>query len=428
MVKKIKKGFNSQALIEQFEQRGYSPQEVTARVEEIIGEVARRGDEAVCEFTRKFDRVELQPGEIRISTNDIEIASRFIEPDLYASMELATERIRRFHEAQKQKSWRLEEPGGVLGQQIRPIEKVGVYAPGGTAVLFSTALMNIIPAQVAQCGRIAITSPPQADLGGALSPQILAVLHLVGVQEVYRIGGAQAIAALALGTESIPKVDMICGPGNIYVTEAKRQLQGKVRIDSLAGPTEVVIIADEKARADFIAADLLAQLEHDTAAAAMLLSPDEQLLSEVDAELERQAKSLRRTSILAHSMPQNCYLVHTEDLDQAFDLANQIAPEHLELMIRDAKSHLQQVNHAGAVFIGDYAPEAVGDYVAGPNHVLPTGRTARFSSGLSVDDFIKKTSLVYFDRKGFSLLAEAAMLLAEAEGLDAHANSVRIRL
>ena len=428
MVKKIRPGFDPAQLLRQFENRGFSLTEVTERVAEILDAVARRGDEAVCEFTRKFDRTELKPSELKVPASEIEIADRVLSPDLVAAIELAVERIRHFHEMQRQKSWYAVEAGGMLGQQIQPIERVGVYAPGGTAVLFSTAIMNIIPAQVAGCDRIAVTSPPQPSLEGALSPTILAVCHVLGQKELYRVGGAQAIAALALGTETIEKMDMLCGPGNIYVTEAKRQLQGKVRIDSLAGPTEVVIIADEKARADYIAADLLAQLEHDTAAASMLLTPSEKLIEAVDEELQRQRPLLKRSEILSKSIEHNCYLVQTRNLDEAFELSNQLAPEHLELLVENASSLARLARNAGAIFLGDFAPEAVGDYVAGPNHVLPTGRTARFSSGLSVDDFIKKSNLVYFDRKGFQLLAEAAMVLAEAEGLDGHANSIRVRL
>lgn len=428
MVKVFKSGFDGEEVLRQFQQRGYSPAEVSEQVAKIIAAVAERGDEAVCEFTRAFDHVELRPDQLAVDPKDIEIAERLVDPDLLASVELAAERVRRFHEAEKRKSWWLKEPGGSLGQQIRPIQTVGVYAPGGKAVLLSTALMNIIPAQVAGCERIVVSSPPQADLQGRLSPAILAVLHTLGEHEAYRMGGAQAIAALALGTQHVPKVDMICGPGNVYVTEAKRQLQGKVRIEGLAGPSEVLIIADETARADFIAADLLAQLEHDETAAAMLLTTDGKLLAEVSSELERQKASLLRNAILDQSLKNNCYLVRVETLEEAFELANAVAPEHLELMLPDARSHVAEVHHAGAIFLGAYSPEAIGDYVAGPNHVLPTGGTARFASGLSVDDFIKKSSLTCFDRNGFEALAEAAILLAQAEGLDAHANSIRIRL
>jgi len=428
MVKTFEVGFDPEEVLRQFQQRGYSPADVTERVSEIIAAVAERGDGAVCEFARALDQVEMRPEDLPVDGNDIEIAERVLDPELLASIDLAAERIRRFHEAQRQKSWRLEEPGGILGQQVRPIERVGVYAPGGKAVLLSTALMNIIPAQVAGCSRIVIASPPQAGLKGNLSPALLAVLHILGEPEAYRVGGAQAIAALALGTETVPKVDMICGPGNVYVTEAKRQLQGKVRIDGLAGPSEVLIVADETARADFIAADLLAQLEHDETAAAMLLTPNETLLGNVAAEIERQRRNLLRSAILDQSVENNCYLVQTAGLEEAFELANQVAPEHLEILLRDPRSYVSRVLNAGAIFLGPYAPEAIGDYVAGPNHVLPTGGTARFSSGLSVDDFIKKSSLLYFDRNGFDALAEAAMLLAQAEGLDAHANSIRIRL
>lgn len=428
MVKRILKGFDSDELIGQFNERGYSPAEVTDRVGRIIETVASRGDEALVELTKQFDQVDLRPAELSVSRDEIEVADRILDPDLVSSMEVAVERIRFFHEAQRQKSWRMEEPGGVLGQQIRPIQNVGVYAPGGTAVLFSTLLMNVIPAQVAGCPRIAIASPPQSRQGGALNPTTLTACHLLRQHEVYRVGGAQAIAALALGTETIPRVDMICGPGNIYVTEAKRQLQGKVRIDSLAGPTEVVIIADEKARADFIAADLLAQLEHDASAAAMLLTPVEKLLGEVEAEIERQRRSLKRHSILTQSIDLNCYLVQTRSIEDALAFSDRIAPEHLELMLADPMEYVRFVQNAGAIFLGPYTPEAMGDYIAGPNHVLPTGQTARFSSGLSVDDFIKKSNVVYFDRAGFAALAEAAMLLAQAEELDGHANSVRIRL
>jgi histidinol dehydrogenase len=374
MVKRILKGFDPDRLIEQFNERGYSPAEVTDRVGKLIEAIAVRGDEALCEFTRQFDRVDLRPAELSVSPDEIQVADRILDPDLVSSMEVAAERIRAFHEAQRQKSWQLEEPGGVLGQQIRPIRNVGVYAPGGTAVLFSTLLMNVIPAQVAGCPRIAIASPPQSRQGGALNPTTLTACHLLRQQEVYRIGGAQAIAALALGTETIPRVDMICGPGNIYVTEAKRQLQGKVRIDSLAGPTEVVIIADEKARADFIAADLLAQLEHDASAAAMLLTPAEILLGDVEAEIERQKKNLQRQSFLAQSIDRNCYLVQTRSIEDALAFSDRIAPEHLELMIADPMNYVRFVQNAGAIFLGPYTPEAMGDYIAGPNHVLPTGK------------------------------------------------------
>jgi histidinol dehydrogenase len=428
MVKKIKKGFNTETLLGQFDDRGFSVQEVTDKVASIIEAVKTRGDEALYEFCEKFDGVKQKPGDLTVDEGYFKSAGRVLDDDLYQAIETAVDRIRRFHQEQSQRSWFIEEPGGFLGQQIRPIENVGVYAPGGTAVLFSTAIMNIIPAQVAGCKRIAVASPPQASLAGSLNPATLAVCGILDEKEIYLMGGAQAIAALALGTETVKKVDMICGPGNIYVNEAKRQLQGTIRIDSLAGPTEVIIIADSTARADFIAADLLAQLEHDIAAAAMLLTPDENLIQAVEAELLQQKDMLNRKEIISQSIENNCYLVHTENLQEAIETANQLAPEHLELLTRDALNHCREIQNAGAIFIGNYAPEAIGDYIAGPNHVLPTNRTARFSSGLSVDDFIKKSSLVYFERMAFEPLANAAMLLAQAEGLDGHANSVRVRL
>lgn len=428
MVKIIQPGFKAQQLAEQFCERGYSPREVTKNVADIIEGVRRGGDDALSEYSRKFDKVEVQPGDLKVSSEDMAIASRVIDPDLLTSMEVAVERIRRYHYNQKQRSWWMEEPGGLLGQQVRAIERVGVYAPGGTAVLFSTAMMNIIPAQVAGCERIVVASPPQASLGGSLTPAILAMLQILGVHEVYRMGGAQAVAAMAYGTGTVPKVDMICGPGNIYVTEAKRQVQGTIRIDSLAGPSEVLVIADKEARADFIAADLLAQLEHDEHAAAMLVTPEKEIIESVQKEMASQVDRLRRKKIIEASLEHNCYLVLTRDFDEALGLANQVAPEHLELCVRDPERMSHQVQHAGAIFLGDYTPEAIGDYIAGPNHVLPTGRTARFSSGLSVDDFIKKSSLAGFEEEGFRALADAAMLMAQAEDLDAHANSIRIRL
>jgi len=341
------------------------------------------------------------------------------------SLREAIGNVREFHQRQVEESWTINPREGVqLGQRITPVERVGLYVPGGTAAYPSSVVMNVVPAQVAGVERIVIATPPRTL---AEAPAVAAALVELDVHEVYAVGGAQAIAALAFGTETVPRVDKITGPGNKYVAAAKKLVFGVVGIDSIAGPTEVVIVADESARADFIASDLLAQAEHGEDASAVLITTSESLASAVAGSVKRQAQSLSRREIVEASLRDYGAIVLVETLDEACDLVNELAPEHVEIVTSDDEAIAQKIRHAGAIFFGSYTPEAVGDYLAGPNHVLPTSRTARFASALGVYDFVKRTSLLRYDRKAFELAAESVAVLAECEGLDGHARSALIR-
>ena len=397
---------------------------VEAVVADIIANVRKNGDRAVLEYNLKFDKADLK--SLLVSQEEIDEAFASVEPRFLSILEQAAENIRAFHSKQVRNSFVIaDRPGIVLGQKVTPIEKVGVYVPGGTAAYPSTVLMDTIPAQIAGCGQINMVTPPGKD--GKINPVILAAAKIAGVDQIFKVGGAQAVAALAYGTESIPKVDKIVGPGNAFVAEAKKQVFGRVSIDMIAGPSEILVIADGRSDAAHIAADLLSQAEHDKLASAVLVTDSEALAQAVSAELERQIPLLPRADIARASIDNNGKIIVTEDLRKGIDIANEIAPEHLELMADDPFSYLDAVKHAGSIFMGRNCPEALGDYFAGPNHTLPTSGTARFSSPLSVDDFVKKSQFTYYTADALSKVAEKINYFANQEGLQAHGKSVMIR-
>lgn len=399
--------------------------ELLARVGSIIDDVRVRGDEALIEYTRRFDGVELQPAELRVSEDTLRESAAKVDDATLAALRIAIENVRAFHERQVEQSWEISPAEGVrLGQRITPLDRVGLYVPGGTAAYPSSIVMNVVPAQVAQVERIVVATPPRTL---AESPAVAAALLELNVNEIYAVGGAQSIAALAFGTETIPRVDKITGPGNKYVAAAKKLLFGVVGIDAIAGPSEIVIVADHTAKADFIAADLLAQAEHGEDASAVLITSDQSLAERVAEELALQIEQLPRRAI-AHSSLQNYGAIMLVDtLDEACAFVNELAPEHVEIITSDDEAVAGKIKHAGAIFFGAYTPEAVGDYLAGPNHVLPTGRTARFSSALGVYDFVKRTSLLRYSKSAFQSVADDVSALAHCEGLAAHARSATIR-
>ncbi|MFO0753599.1 MAG: histidinol dehydrogenase [Thermodesulfovibrionales bacterium] len=399
---------------------GVTP-EVEKTVYAVLSDVRKKGDAAVERYTRKFDRHALP---VRISPSEIRAYARKADPKVVQALELSAGRIHDFHEKQKEKSWSFKKDGALLGQIIRPLARAGVYVPGGKASYPSTVLMNVIPAQVAGVEEIALCVPTP---GGEVNPSVMAAVALLGIREVYRIGGAQAVGAMAYGTRSIRKVDKIVGPGNIYVALAKRAVFGVVDIDMIAGPSEILIIADGSAHPAFIAADMLSQAEHDEMASSILVTDSEELVGRVSGEVERQLKALTRRGIAKKSLKKYGAVIRTKSVKDAVRIANEIAPEHLQIMTQDPADALALVRNAGAVFLGPWTPEPLGDYSAGPNHTLPTGGTARFSSPLGVYDFVKRTSLLQFDEKSFTLLSDTVEALAESEGLEAHANTVRIR-
>ena len=390
----------------------------------IIRDVAQNGDSALLAYAKQFDRAELSSLEVTEAEMSAALAS--MPEELLAAMQTAAENIRAFHSMQLREGFRLERGNGVyMGQKITPIEKVGLYIPGGTASYPSTVFMNAIPAKLAGCGLIVMVSPPNAS--GQIAAPILAAAKLAGVDRVFKAGGAQAVAALAYGTGSIPRVDKIVGPGNAYVAEAKRQVFGRVAIDMIAGPSEILVVADETANPAFVAADLLSQAEHDVLASAVLITNSRVLAEAVSEEVERQLKTLPRERIARASIENNGKIILTDDLLCAIDLANDLAPEHLELCVQEPERYLAYVKNAGSVFLGNYCPEALGDYLAGPNHTLPTSGTARFSSPLSVDDFVKKTQYTYFPQEALAELEQKIAVFARAEGLEAHARAALIR-
>ncbi len=405
--------------------RGNMASNVEGVVAEIIREVAVRGDEALLEYGRRFDKADLQT--LEVSPQEMEEAFGAVEPEFIAILEEAAVNIRSFHEKQVRNSFGISEQDGVvLGQKVMPIERVGVYVPGGTAAYPSTVLMDSIPAKIAGCKEIVMVTPPDEE--GKVSPVILAAARIAGIDRIFKIGGAQAVAALALGTESVPKVDKIVGPGNAYVAEAKRQVFGRVAIDMIAGPSEILVVADGTCNPEFVAADLLSQAEHDKMASAVLVTDSRKLAAEVSLALERQIPKLPRADIARASIDNNGKIIVAEnDLMLAIDIANEIAPEHLELCVDNPFDYLDKIRHAGSIFMGKYCPEALGDYFAGPNHTLPTSGTARFSSPLSVDDFVKKSQFTYFTAEALSKVAEKVAYFAHKEGLDAHARSAVLR-
>lgn len=397
---------------------------VEETVRGIIRDVAKNGDDALFAYAKKFDRADL--AALEVSPEELDAALAAIPPELLAAMKTAAENIRAFHSMQLREGFRLERENGVyLGQKITPIEKVGLYIPGGTASYPSTVFMNAIPAKLAGCPLIVMVSPPNAE--GKIASPILAAAKLAGVDRIFKSGGAQAVAALAYGTETIPKVDKIVGPGNAFVAEAKRQVFGRVAIDMIAGPSEILVVADDTANATFVAADLLSQAEHDKLSSAVLVTDSRALAEAVETEVERQLQSLPRGEIARASIERNGKIIVANDLIGALELANELAPEHLELCVREPERYLAYVKNAGSVFLGNYCPEALGDYLAGPNHTLPTSGTARFSSPLSVDDFVKKTQYTYFSREALASLSEQIAVFARAEGLEAHARAALIR-
>lgn len=389
-------------------------------------EVAARGNQAIFEYSRRFDGAELTEANFMVSAVEMDRAYTLVDEDFLRALRAAIDRIRAFHLRQLRNSWmEPDAQGNILGQIIRPVERAGIYVPGGTAAYPSSVLMNAIPAQVAGVSELAMATPPNAK--GEVNPYTLVAAAELGIAEIYKMGGAQAVFALARGTETIKKVDLITGPGNIYVTVAKKMVYGEVNIDMLAGPSEILIIADRKADPAYLAADLMSQAEHDIMARSILVTDDEALLDRVEAELQKQIKALSRREIIAQALEKNGAFILTADLAEACRVANLIAPEHLELMVEDPFALLSKVKNAGAIFMGRYTPEPVGDYYAGPNHILPTGGTARFNSPVTVDTFMKTSSLLYYSREGILKDADDIIKLATVEGLTAHANSVRIR-
>lgn len=393
-------------------------------VSDIIANVRTRGDKALFEYCKKFDKAELD--SLSVSEEEINEAMEKVEPEFIEVLAKAASNIRKFHSRQVRNSYIInDEKGVVVGQKIIPVDRAGLYVPGGTAAYPSTVLMDSIPAKIAGCREVVIVTPPGSD--GKVNPVILAAAKIAGVDRIFKVGGAQAIAALAYGTESIPKVDKIVGPGNAFVAEAKKQVFGKVSIDMIAGPSEILIVADGKSNETHLAADLLSQAEHDKLASAVLVTDSLVLAKKVQAELERQLPLLEREEIARASIDNNGKIIVAASLSEAIDIANEIAPEHLELCVDNPFDYLDSIRHAGSVFMGRNCPEALGDYFAGPNHTLPTSGTAKFSSALSVDDFIKKTQYIYYTEEALSAVAEDVELFAKKEGLTAHAKSAVIR-
>jgi len=419
-------GVSERTLLSQFKVRsGDVNRQVSAVVDEIIQSVRVNGDAAVLEYTKKFDGQ--VPEKMEIAPEEMRAALKSSNPDFVNALQNAADNIREFHERQRQQSWlNTLKNGSILGQRIRGLKRVGIYVPGGTAAYPSSVLMNAIPAKIAGVEEIIMVTPPSKD--GKANPDILAAAAIAGVDRVFLVGGAQAVAALAYGTVSIPKVDKIVGPGNIYVATAKKLLFGTVDIDMIAGPSEILIIADDTANPKFIAADLMSQAEHDVLASAVLITTSKEIAEKTRQELSLQVEQLSRKEIIKMSLADYGAILLCDTIAQAIDLANEFAPEHLELCVKNPLEYLASIDNAGSVFLGDYAPESLGDYYAGPNHVLPTGGTARFFSPLSVDSFVKKSSFIYYTRQDLNNAAGDIMTLAKAEGLTAHANSVKVRI
>lgn len=395
-------------------------------VQEIVDTVKEDRDKAIFQYTKQFDKADINAENIRVTEQEMEEARKQIDPELLAVMKKSMKNIREFHEKQRQYSWFDSKPNGtILGQKVTALESAGVYVPGGKAAYPSSVLMNIIPAEVAGVNRIVMVTPPGSD--GKVNPVTLTAAYLAGVREVYKVGGAQAIAALAFGTESIPRVDKIVGPGNIFVALAKKAVYGHVSIDSIAGPSEILVLADESANPRFVAADLLSQAEHDELASSILVTTSMELAEKVSLEAEAFANELSRSEIIKKSLDHYGYILVTDTMKEAIAAVNEIAPEHLEIVTKNPFEDMTKIQHAGAIFIGEYSSEPLGDYFAGPNHVLPTNGTARFFSALSVDDFIKKSSIVYYSKEALKEVHKDIEAFANAEYLTAHANSVKVR-
>ena len=393
-------------------------------VSDIIKNVIENGDSALYEYSKKFDKVDLT--YLEVSPEEIEEAFLLADKDFVEVIKEAASNIEAFHKKQVRNGFKIEEKDGVItGQKITPIERVGLYVPGGTAAYPSTVLMDSIPAKIAGCSQIVMVTPPSKD--GKVNPNILTAAKIAGVDKIFKIGGAQAIAALAYGTESVPAVDKIVGPGNAFVAEAKKQVFGKVAIDMIAGPSEILVVADSTCEAKYVAADLLSQAEHDKMASAVLVTDSYEFAMAVSAELEIQIPMLARAEIARASIDNNGKIIVAENLEVAIDISNEIAPEHLEICVDNPFDYLDKIKHAGSIFMGKYCPEALGDYFAGPNHTLPTSGTAKFSSPLSVDDFVKKSQFTYYTRDALESVYEKVAMFANKEGLGAHAKSATIR-
>lgn len=402
----------------------YSKYETT--VKEIVAEVKEKGDEALFSFTEKFDRCKISKENIRVTRVEIEAAKNALEKEFITVMEHAAENIRSYHEKQKKNSWfDTGEDGTILGQKLTALACAGVYVPGGKAAYPSSVLMNVIPAKVAGVSRIIMTTPPDAN--GNINPGTLAAADIAGVDEIYKCGGAQAVAAMAFGTESIPRVDKITGPGNIFVALAKKAVYGNVSIDSIAGPSEVLVLADETANSRYVAADMLSQAEHDELASAILITTDEELAKAISEQVDILVKQLSRREIIEKSLQNYGYILVAETMEEALEAVNEIASEHLEVLTKDPFALLPKIRNAGAIFLGECSSEPLGDYFAGPNHILPTNGTARFFSPLGVDDFMKKSSIISYSREALEKVHKEVSLFAEKEGLTAHANSIKVR-
>ena len=399
--------------------------DVAGTVAEIIKNVRENGDKALFEYCEKFDKAQLS--SLAVTKEEIDEALSLVEPEFLEILEKAAKNIRKFHSRQVRNSFIInDEDGIVIGQKIIPVDRAGLYVPGGTAAYPSTVLMDAIPAKIAGCREVVMVTPPTKD--GKVNPVILAAAHVAGIDRIFKVGGAQAIAALAYGTQSIPKVDKIVGPGNAFVAEAKKQVFGVVSIDMIAGPSEILIVADGKSNPSYVAADLLSQAEHDKMASAVLVTDSEELARNVSTELEKQIPLLERREIARESIDVNGKIIVADTLDAAIEIANEIAPEHLELCVDNPFDKLDSIRHAGSIFMGRNCPEALGDYFAGPNHTLPTSGTAKFSSPLSVDDFIKKTQYTYYTKDALKKVAFDVAAFAKKEGLTAHAKSAVIRV
>ncbi|MPL99826.1 Histidinol dehydrogenase [bioreactor metagenome] len=391
----------------------------------ILEEVKKDKDKALIKFNKLFDKVDIT--NLKVSKEEIDEAFKLVEEDFIEAIKGSIENVKKYHEKQVKNGYSIIEKNGVfMGQLVTPLQRVGVYVPGGTASYPSSVVMNVIPAKIAGVSEIVMVTPPKND--GSINPYILVAAYLAGVSEIYKVGGAQSIGALAYGTETIKNVDKIVGPGNIYVAMAKKLVFGTVDIDMVAGPSEILVIADENSNSKYIAADLMSQAEHDKRAASILLTTSEKLYNEVLEEINIQIKDLERKDIIEESLKNYGMAVICEDINKCIELSNKIAPEHLELMIENPLEYLGSVKNAGSIFLGYYSPEPLGDYYAGPNHVLPTNGTARFSSPLSVDSFIKKSSYLYYSKEELQKVSKNIMILAEKEGLTAHRNSVKVRI
>ena len=418
-------GKSEEILISQLKERsGEVDKAVTAAVSEILENVKKNGDKAVCEYTVKFDGK--APEKAEISKEEIDAAVEQCDKFFLESLKKAALNIKDFHARQKQQSWlTTKENGVILGQRVRGLSRVGIYVPGGTAAYPSSVLMNAIPAKIAGVGEIIMVTPPAKD--GKPNPDILAAAKIAGVDRVFLMGGAQAVAALAFGTETVPKVDKIVGPGNIYVATAKKLLYGTVDIDMVAGPSEILIVADDSANPKFLAADLMSQAEHDVLASSILITTSAKIAEETKAELKRQCAALSRKDIIEKSLKDFGAIIICDSMDKAVNFANRLAPEHLEMCVENPMEYIGRMDNAGSVFLGNFSPEPLGDYFAGPNHVLPTSGTARFFSPLSVDSFIKKSSFIYYTEDALKVEKDNVISLAETEGLTAHANSIKVR-